>query len=228
VAAGAGGLSLPYPTREIEAVQAGANAAPVAYNSYAHAFAGMGVQFILMSGVDLALGLLMMRRLGLWKRLRAAPLSRSQLLGSRIVASAIISLIVFAVIYAVAIAAFGVRVLGSLPGFVLVLASFSLLTASFGLLVAALGRTPEATRGLAILATLLMVMLGGAWVPSFLFPEWLQTLTLAVPTRWAVDALDAMTWRGQPFSAALLPSGVLLGFSLLFSALAVWRFRWEE
>jgi ABC-2 type transport system permease protein len=224
----AGGLSLPYRTREIEAVQAGANAAPVAYNSYAHSFAGMGVQFILMSGVELALGLLMMRRLGLWKRLRAAPLSRSQLLGSRIVASALISLIVFAVIYAVAIAAFGVRVLGSLPGFVLVLASFSLLTASFGLLVAALGRTPEATRGLAILATLLMVMLGGAWVPSFLFPEWLQTLTLAVPTRWAVDALDAMTWRGQPFSAALLPSGVMLAFSAAFGLIAVWRFRWEE
>ena len=104
------------------------------------------------------MGLLLMRRLGLWKRLRAAPLSRTQLLGSRIVASALISLIVFVVIYAVAIAAFGVRVLGSPLG-------FALLTATFGLLVAALGRTPEATRGLAILATLLMVML----VPSQVF-----------------------------------------------------------
>lgn len=224
----AGGLSMPYTTQEIEAVQAGANAAPVAYNSYAHSFAGMGVQFILMSGVDLAVGLLLMRRLGLWKRLRAAPLSRAQLLGSRIVASALIALIVFIAIYAVAIVAFGVRVLGSPAGLGLVLVCFSLLTASFGLLVAALGRTPEATRGLAILATLLMVMLGGAWVPSFLFPEWLQTVSLAVPTRWAVDALDAMTWRGQPFSAALLPSAVMLGFSALFGLVAVWRFRWEE
>ncbi len=227
-AARAGGLSLPYTTREIEALQASAHAAPVAYNSYAHSFAGMGVQFILMSGVELALGLLLMRRLGLWKRLRAAPLSRAQLLGSRIVASALISLIVFVVIYAVAIAAFGVRVLGSLAGFALVLVCFSLLTASFGLLVAALGRTPEATRGLAILATLLMVMLGGAWVPAFIFPEWLQTLSLAVPTRWAVDALDAMTWRGQPFAEALLPSAVMLGFSVVFGLVAVWRFRWEE
>ncbi|HEY1131563.1 MAG TPA: ABC transporter permease [Roseateles sp.] len=224
----AGGLSLPYTTREIEALQSNAHAAPVAYNSYAHSFAGMGVQFILMSGVELALGLLLMRRLGLWKRLRAAPLSRAQLLGSRIVASALISLIVFVVIYAVAIAAFGVRILGSLPGFALVLVCFSLLTASFGLLVAALGRTPEATRGLAILATLLMVMLGGAWVPAFIFPEWLQTLSLAVPTRWAVDALDAMTWRGQPFAEALLPSAVMLGFSAAFGLVAVWRFRWEE
>lgn len=224
----AGGLSLPYSTREVEAVQATANAAPVAYNSYAHSFAGMGVQFILMSGVEMGMGLLLMRRLGLWKRLRAAPLSRTQLLGSRIVASALISLIVFAVIYVVAIAAFGVRVLGSPLGFALVLACFALLTASFGLLIAALGRTPEATRGLAILATLLMVMLGGAWVPAFIFPEWLQTVSLAVPTRWAVDALDAMTWRGQPFSAALLPSAVMLGFSALFGLIAIWRFRWEE
>jgi ABC-2 type transport system permease protein len=224
----AGGLSMPYTTREIEAVQAGANAAPAAYNSYAHSFAGMGVQFILMSGVELGMGLLLMRRLGLWKRLRAAPLSRAQLLGSRIVAGALISMIVFVVIYAVAIAAFGVRVLGSAAGLALVLVCFSLLTASFGLLVAALGRTPEATRGLAILATLLMVMLGGAWVPSFIFPEWLQTASLAVPTRWAVDALDAMTWRGQPFSAALLPSAVMLGFTAVFGLIAVWRFRWEE
>ncbi len=222
------GLSLPYTTRDIEAVQSSANAAPVAYNSYAHSFAGMGVQFILMAGVDMALGLLMMRRLGLWKRLRAAPLSRAQLLGSRIVASALISLIVFAVLYVVAIAGFGVRVLGSPAGFVLVLVCFALLTASFGLLIAALGRTPEATRGLAILATLLMVMLGGAWVPAFIFPEWLQTASLAVPTRWAVDALDAMTWRAQPFSAALLPSAVMLGFAVAFGLLAIWRFRWEE
>jgi len=224
----AAGLSMPYTTREVEALQSVANAAPVAYNSYAHSFAGMGVQFILMSGIDLAVGLLLMRRLGLWKRLRAAPLSRTQLLGSRIVASTLISLIVFAVIYAVAIAAFGVRVLGSPLGFVLVLCCFALLTASFGLLVAALGRTPEATRGLAILATLLMVMLGGAWVPAFIFPEWLQTVSFAVPTRWAVDALDAMTWRGQPFAEALLPSAVMLGFTAVFTGIAVWRFRWEE
>ncbi|MBI3349664.1 MAG: ABC transporter permease [Burkholderiales bacterium] len=224
----AGGLSMPYTTREIEAVQATSNAAPVAYNGYAHSFAGMGVQFILMSGVEMGMGLLLMRRLGLWKRLRAAPLSRAQLLGSRIAASALISLIVFAVIYVVAISAFGVRVLGSPAGFALVLASFALLTASFGLLIAALGRTPEATRGLAILATLLMVMLGGAWVPAFIFPEWLQTVSLAVPTRWAVDALDAMTWRGQGFKEALLPSAVMLGFSAAFGLIAIWRFRWEE
>jgi ABC-2 type transport system permease protein len=169
-----------------------------------------------------------MRRMGLWKRLRAAPLSRGKLLGSRIASCALIALVVFAIVYAAAMAAFGVRIDGSVPGFIAVLVAFALLTGSFGLLIAAIGRTPEATRGLAILATLLMVMLGGAWVPSFIFPEWLQKLSLFVPTRWAVDGLDAMTWRGLPFHDALLPVAVMLGFAAVFTSLAIWRFDWEE
>ena len=87
------------------------------------------------------------------------------------------------------------------------------MTSSFGLLIAAIGKTPEATRGLAIFATLIMVMLGGAWVPSFVFPQWLQTATLVVPTRWAVDGLDAMTWRGLGFEAAIGPIAALLGLA---------------
>ncbi len=217
-------FSMPFAMREVEA-----SAQPHAkYNSYAHSFAGMGVQFILMMGIDLAVGLLLMRRMGLWKRLRAAPLSRSKLLGSRVASCALIALIVFAVIYAVAMAFFKVRVEGSWLGFVLVLLAFSLLTASFGLLIAALGKTPEATRGLAILATLLLVMLGGAWVPAFIFPQWLQTVSLLVPTRWAIDGLDAMTWRGLPLEAALMPVAVMLAFSAVFAVIAVMRFDWEE
>jgi ABC-2 type transport system permease protein len=216
--------AMPFTTREVE-MRAGS---AMHYNGYGHAFAGMGVQFILFVGVDMAIGLLLMRRLGLWTRLRAAPLSRGTLLGSRIASTAVIALIIFGIIYATAMTVFGVRVEGSVLGFAAVLVAFALLTASFGLLIAALGRTPEATRGLATVATLLLVMLGGAWVPSFIFPAWLQTASLAVPTRWAIDGLDAMTWRGEPLAAAAVPVAVMLGFSALFSIVAVWRFRWEE
>ena len=56
------------------------------------------------------------------------------------------------------------QVEGSMAGFVGVCAAFSLMTATFGLMIAALGKTPEATRGLSIFVTLIMVMLGGSWV----------------------------------------------------------------
>jgi ABC-2 type transport system permease protein len=188
----------------------------------------MSVQFILFMGLDLGIGLLLARRLGLWKRLRAAPISRGLLLLASITGTTLIASVLMLAIYAIALAFFGVRIDGSIAGFLGIIFAFGTLTASFGLLIASLGKTPEATRGLAVLATLLMVMLGGAWVPSFIFPEWLQLVSMAVPTRWVIDGLAAMTWRGLGLQAALLPIAATLGFSLLFSAVAIWRFDWEE
>ena len=141
----------------------------------------MGIQFLLMVGVEVGVALLLLRQHGVWKRMRAAPLSRSVLLGSRAASSAVTSMGTLIILFAFARVVFGVRIQGSMAGFLGVCAAFSLMTAAFGLLIAALGKTAEATRGLAILATLLMVMLGGAWVPTFVFPKWLRALTVVIP-----------------------------------------------
>jgi ABC-2 type transport system permease protein len=198
------------------------------YNSYAHSFAGMGIQFILFMGIDAGVTLLLMRQEGMWRRLRAAPLSRAVLLGSRVAGTMLISMMTLAVVYLVACLIFGVRIAGSVPGFVMVALAFSLLAATTGLMISALGRSVAATRGVSTFAVLVLVMLGGAWVPSFLFPEWLQYVTEFVPTRWAVDGFDAMTWRGLPLQSAFLPTAILVGWSALFAAIAVWRFDWED
>jgi ABC-2 type transport system permease protein len=219
----AGSFEMPFTTSDHELT-----ATDRKYNSFAHAFAGMGVQFILFMGIELGMSVLLARRLGLWKRLRAAPLSRGVLLGSRIASGAVTAVILLAIIFAAAILVFGVRIEGSVAGFVGVALAFALLTATFGMMIAALGRTPEATRALAIFATLILVMLGGAWAPTFVFPEWLQTFSLVVPTRWAIDGLDAMTWRGLGIEAALAPIVVMLAFSAVFGWIAVKRFDWEE
>lgn len=130
-------------------------------------------------------------------------------------------------VFAFARVVFDVKVEGSLLGFVGVCAAFSLMTAGYGMLIAALGKTPEAARGLATLATLLLVMLSGAWVPSFVFPQWMQSVTKANPARWAMDGLDAMTWRGLGIEEAVGPIAVLLASALAFGFIAIWRFRWE-
>ncbi|MEO5694069.1 MAG: ABC transporter permease [Usitatibacter sp.] len=221
---GGAGFSTPFGISEVEVASGGASK----YSAYAHSFAGMGVQFVLFMGIELGVGLLLMRRSGMWKRLRAAPVSRRLLLGSRIISGTAIALLLLIGIYAAAILVFGVRVEGSIIGFAAVLLAFALLASTFGLLIAAVGKTPEATRGIAILATLLLVMLGGAWVPTFVFPEWLQTATQVVPTRWAIDGLDAMTWRGLGLEAVAQPVVAMLACSALFAWIAIKRFDWEE
>ncbi|MEO8371158.1 MAG: ABC transporter permease [Candidatus Solibacter sp.] len=220
---GGGGFTMPY-TMTQEAVTARQG---VKYNSMAHSFAGMCVQFILFMGIDAGMVVLYQRRSGLWKRMQAAPISRYTVIGSRATSAAIVAMLIMLAVFGFARVVFGVHVEGSFAGFLGVCLAFAIMTSTFGLLVAVFGKTPEATRGIAILVTLILVMLGGSWVPAFIFPQWLQTVSFAVPTRWAVDGLDAMLWRGSGFDAAVGPIVALLAFAAVFGALAVWRFRWE-
>lgn len=213
-----GGLSMPFVTTD-QAMTSGPK-----YNGYAHAFAGMAVQFILFMGIDAGIGVLLAQRQGLWNRLLASPITLNTVLAARAISSALIAFGLLLFIFVVAALFFEVQVTGSLLGFLGVGLCFALVTATFGLLIAAFGKTPEAARGMATFATLIMVMLGGAWVPSFLFPQWLQSVTVAVPTRWAVDGLDAMTWRGLSLDAAWGPMLAQLGFAVLFGGLALWKF----
>ena len=218
------GLSIPYTvsSREMTARN------NVPYNGYAHSFAGMSVQFILFAGIDAGVLLLLLRGRGIWQRIRSAPMHKSQFLFARATATMLISLFMLTAVYAVAMLVFGVRIDGSLPGFMAIAIAFCLLNACFGLMLATLGRSAPTARGLATMAVLLLVMLGGAWVPSFVFPGWLQQLSRLSPARWAVDGFDGMTWRGLPFDAAVMPTVVLLATALLCLAIAIWRFRWEE
>ncbi len=219
-----GGLSMPFTTSD-QQVSSGPQQA--GYNGYAHSFAGMGVQFILFLGVDMGIGILLARRSGIWNRLLAAPVTLTTVLLARATSAAIIALCLLCVMFGFAVAVFGVRITNPL-GFLGVAVCFAVLTASFGLLIAAFGKTPEAARGIAVFATLIMVMLGGAWVPSFMFPGWVQKVTVAVPTRWAIDGLDAMTWRGLGMDAAAVAMAAQLGFALLFALLAISKFKRDQ
>jgi len=217
-------FSLPYTVATTK-MTAGNNAP---YNSYAHSFAGMTTQFILLTGIDAGIVLLLLRERGTWQRIRAAPLTQAQFLLARTIATMLIGIFQFTLIYAVAIGVFGVRIDGSAVGLAGMALALCFMNSAFGLMLASVGRSAAATRGIALLVTLLLVMIGGAWVPSFVFPKWMQQVSLAVPTRWAVDGLDAVTWRGQGLQAALAPIAVLCTTAIVCLAVAIWRFRWED
>lgn len=217
-------LNIPYTV----ATTTMTTAQNVPYNGYAHSFVGMTTQFILLAGIDAGILLLMARERGIWQRLRSAPLSKTEFLLARTIATTLISLFQFTLIYTAAMAIFGVHIGGSVFGFAALAVALCLLNATFGLMLASIGGSAAATRGIAVLVTLVLVMVGGAWVPSFVFPKWLQQASLVLPTRWAVDGLDAMTWRGLGLHAAAAPIAVLGTTAMLCLAIAVWRFTWEE
>ena len=190
----------------------------------------MAIQFLLFAMANIGVEMLLERQRGLWSRLRSAPIAKTTLLLGKAISGALISLMILLVSFGFAMIVFKVRIHGSVIGFLGISIACAVMASTFGLLVAALGNSPATARGVTTLAVLMMVMLGGAWVPTFIFPAWLQQFTLIVPVRWAVDGLDAMTWRGgSGLRGAMMPDPRAWSRSRAgFWTIAAARFRWTE
>lgn len=214
-----GKLTLPYTSRDLSITSGGGEGERQALA--AHAFAGMVVQFVLFSAVEWGVALMNERQKGLWKRLRSAPVSQTTLLLSKAVGCSIMSLLITLTVFGFGAAVFGFRIQGDALGFAAVAVAYAMTAATFGLLIASIGRTPQGARSVSILAVLVMVLLGGGWIPSFLFPSWLQQATPAIPTRWAIDGFDGVIARGFTLTETVPTILVLIGFSAAFGGAAL-------
>ena len=150
------------------------------------------------------------------------------LLTGKALATAIVALLQIAATFGFGRLAFGVTITGSVAGFALLAVAAALLSAATGLLVAALGGEEGRARSVAILAILILSMLGGLWLPSFLLPEWVRRAALALPTTWAARGFEGVSWQGMGFLAAARCAGVMTGFSAVFLAVALWGFARAE
>ena len=215
------------PPLDFVAKEVAAKGEVAGYNSYAHSFAGMLLMYLLFAGQSAARRLLVEREEGTLLRVRLAPVRPSAVLLGSAASASIIALLATVVVYAVGIAVFGVQVRGSWPGFALVVAAQAAFVGGFGLLLAGLGRSDQQIAAIGSLVVLLLSVLGGAMVPSFIMPPWVRAVSQALPTYWATKGLAAMTWRGLGFEAALLPAAVLAGSGVLIGFVGLRRFRWE-
>lgn len=198
----------------------------VGYNSYSHNFAGTLLLFLLFGAQSTARNVLAERDEGALLRVRLAPIPPWQVLVATGVGSAVVALIVSAAVYGVGMIGFGVRVEGSMIGFLLVVLAQAAFVGGFALLLAGLGRSEAQISSIGTLVVLVMSFAGGAMFPSFMMPDWLQALGRLLPTYWATRGLAAMTWRGLPLMDALPAVAVLLAFAAGFGTIGVRRFRW--
>jgi len=218
-----GGFELPVDIVRRNVVRKGGR-----FNAYTHSFAGMLIMFLFFVAIDGGVSVIDERRRGTWRRLRVAPIGRSALLASKVVSTGVQALFVALVMFLVGIFFFGVRVNGSLPGFMALLLLSACTAATFGLMLMGLGRTEGQVRGYAMFAVLLMAFLGGAWFPAWMLPGWLRTVAMGVPTSWMMEGFYAVTWRGLGFSAVALPLAALAGFCVIFAVIGLKTFRWDE
>lgn len=172
------------------------------------------------------ISLVVERKEGTLRRLRAAPLGRRAILGGKALAC-------FTMILALCVGLFAVgRFFGVKPDSpgLLALALLSMAVAFTGLmmLISVLGKTERAAGGIGWAMMMLFAMLGGGMVPLFFMPEWMRTLGHASPVKWAILAIEGAVWRGFTPADMLLPCAVLCGTGIATFLIGVRFFQWNE
>jgi ABC-type Na+ efflux pump permease subunit len=171
------------------------------------------------------------RRQGTLKRLRAAPVTRSQVLLGKLVPCFGLSVAQGVFLLVAGKLVFGMRwgpgswglaeqALWLLP----VVLATSLAAMGLALLVAALARTEMQVAIGGTLIVLVLALISGCLIPRELMPEHTQRLGFITPHAWALSAYRQLLLSPTPDLAAVGQAcGVLAGFGAGFLALA-WGF----
>ena len=171
------------------------------------------------------------RRQGTLKRLRAAPLTRGQILLGKLIPCYLVSLGQGLFLLVAGRLLFGMRwgperwPLAEQVGWLfLVVACTSLAAMGLALLVAALARTEVQVALYGAVPVLVLALVGGCVLPREMMPEQTQWLTLLTPHGWALDAYRELLNATAGYEPNLLlvarACGVLVAFGVGFLALA--------
>jgi ABC-2 type transport system permease protein len=196
-------------------------------NSFAQSSPGMMVQFSIAGLTGAAEILVVERKSRALKRLLTTAISRTGIILGHYLA-------MFVMIFAqlVILVVFGQLVLGlnylSAPVATLILmVTMAMWTAALGLLIGVIAKTSEQAVIFSMIPMFVLSAMGGAWIPLETTPEAFQTVGHLLPTAWAIDGMKNILVRGQGLESALLPTGIMLAYALVFFAVSIWRFRFE-
>lgn len=150
-------------------------------------------------------------------RLRMAPLTNAQILGGKALSCFSAMLCVELMLLGVAIG-FGVRPT-SYAMLALAGLSAAICFVGFMMLVASLGKTEQTASGAGWAILMPLSMIGGAMVPTFVMPAWVQSISFISPIRWTMLAIEGGVWRNFSIAEMATPCAILITVGLACFAL---------
>ena len=100
-----------------------------------------------------------------------------------------------------------------------------IMSSAFAIMLATLVKTRRSAGSLATISALILAPLGGCWWPLFIMPRWMQTLAKISPHAWANEGFNKLLLFNADFGAVVPEMLALVVFTVIFGAIAVWRFR---
>jgi ABC-2 type transport system permease protein len=193
---------------------------------------GIAVLFIFLTAQTTAQSIYQEKRVGSFRRLLAAPISRSTILVGKMTPNFLTGLAQTVVLFGVGVLVLPALGLGSMTlgndplALFLVCLVVLLCSTSLGVLIAAIARTEGQISGLSQVVLWVLGFAGFLLVQMPSNPT-LDTISQVIPHYWATTAFLDLFVRGQGL-ADIMPSLLaLLGFTVVFLAVGLWRFRFN-
>jgi linearmycin/streptolysin S transport system permease protein len=147
---------------------------------------------------------------GTLRRLQVAPVGVLPVLLGKGLACFITILTVCAILLGAVAPLFGVEI-ARYDLLALAVVSSGVCFVGLMLLIGTIGSSEDSAYRIGWAIVLVLAMLGGAMVPTYLMPGWMEGLSWVSPVRWTLHALEGAIWRGFSLRELALPCVVLVG-----------------
>ena len=157
--------------------------------------------------------------------LLVAPIARGSIVMGKTFAQTVRGLAQGAMVLAIAMVFFGVRVYGNFALLVvmLILGIFSFV--GLGILISAMVEEQETAMTIMMTVTFPMLFLSGAFFPLQQMPGFMQAISKVVPLTYVVEGLRQVMVLGAGFTQVLRPVLILLAFGAITLAISIPAFK---
>lgn len=167
------------------------------------------------------------RQTKLMRRLQLAPVRTPTIVAARVFVTVAIALVQMAIFLGLGTAAFGLKLQDSWWMALPVVMVGTLCFMAVGLLAGAMAKTTEGAVNMANFLVLPMAFLSGSFFPLDAAPDWLQSISKALPLYHLNQGMLDVMVRGEGAMSALPAIGILAAFTVVVCLLAARLFRWE-
>lgn len=168
-----------------------------------------------------------LKKMGILRRLHTTPLRVWQYFLSVMFGNAVSGLMSIAVMFAVAIVIFHLKVVGNYFELALFLVFSIFLILGIGLAIGGWAKNERQAAPLANIVVFPMMFLSGTFFPRFDMPQWLQSVTTYLPLTPVIDGARLIATEGEHLTQIGPQLGVMAIWLVIVYAIAFRVFRWE-
>jgi len=196
--------------------------------SFDYAFTGLLGFSILGAGIFGPINVFPeLKKMGILRRLHTTPLRVWQYFLSVMFGNAVSGLLSIAVMFAVAMSIFHLKVVGNYLELALFLAFSIIVILGIGLAIGGWAKNERQAAPLANIIVFPMMFLSGTFFPRFLMPHWLQNITTFMPLSPVIDGARLITAEGKHLTDIGSQLGIMAVWLVIVYAIAFRVFRWE-